>query len=191
VRLMARIYTLGHSTRGIDEFLALLHEHGIVCLVDVRRFPTSKRYPHFAKQALHASLRAAGMEYTHEPDMGGYRKPRPDSPNTAWRVAGFRGYADHMDTPEFQAALQRVIERARRAPTAIMCAEATYRRCHRQLISDALVARGFEVIHILGPGRTQPHALNPAARVLDDLRLTYPEPPSDQISLLSGGEPSA
>lgn len=185
---MARIYTLGHSTRGIDEFLALLHEHGIVCLVDVRRFPTSKRYPHFAKQALEASLGAAGIEYTHEPDMGGYRKPRPDSPNTAWRVAGFRGYADHMDTAEFQAALQRVIERAGRAPTAIMCAEITHRRCHRQLISDALVARGLEVIHTLGPGKIQPHALTPHARVLENGRLVYPEPSADQHDLLLDDE---
>jgi uncharacterized protein (DUF488 family) len=181
---MARIYTVGHSTRSIDEFLALLREHGIACLVDVRRFPTSRHHPHFTKEALDASLAAAGIDYVHEPDMGGYRKPRPDSPNRAWRVAGFRGYADHMETPEFQAALERVIEQAGRAPTAIMCAEFTHRRCHRQLISDALVARGLEVIHVLGPRKIQPHALNPHARVLEDGRLVYPEPSADQHDLL-------
>lgn len=181
---MARIYTVGHSTRSVDELLALLREHRVACLVDVRRFPTSKRYPHFAKDALVASLEAAQIAYVHEPDMGGYRKPRPDSANTAWRVAGFRGYADHMETPEFQAALEQVIERAGRAPTAIMCAEITHRRCHRQLIADALVARGLEVIHVVGPREIQPHALNPHARVLEGGRLVYPEPSADQHDLL-------
>jgi uncharacterized protein (DUF488 family) len=184
---MPTVFTIGHSTRSADEFLALLEEHAIVDLVDVRRFPSSRRHPHFAQDSLAAMLRAAGIEYSHETDMGGYRKPHPDSPNTAWRVAGFRGYADHMDTPEFQAAFERVIERAGQGATAIMCAEITPRRCHRQLISDALVVRGFEVVHILAPDKSEAHTLNPAARVLERARLLYPEPLSDQLGLLDDG----
>jgi uncharacterized protein (DUF488 family) len=139
----------------------------------VRRFPGSRRYPHFGKEALRAALGAADIAYRHEPDLGGRREPRADSPNTAWRVAAFRGYADHMASPEFRAALERLVaERA--ASPAVMCAEAAPWKCHRQLVADALVARGFEVVHLLAPGRREPHALNPAAVAGPGGSLVYP-----------------
>jgi uncharacterized protein (DUF488 family) len=168
------IYTLGHSTRPIADFLALLRENGITLLVDVRRFPVSRRHPQFSRQALEESLRENGIHYLHEPDLGGRRAPHPDSPNTAWRVAAFRGYADHMDSPEFQSALARLIENGEVRPTVILCAEAVPWRCHRRLIADALVARGIPVWNILAPGKLDPHTLNPDARVLPDGRLVYP-----------------
>ncbi len=175
------MYTIGHSTRSLVELLDLLQEHEVEWLVDVRRFPASRRHPHFAGEALAESLPAAGIEYVHEPEMGGYRKPKPDSPNTAWRVKGFQAYADHMQSPEFQEALERLTARARESTTAIMCAEAVPWRCHRQLISDALVARGHEVVHILAPAKVDRHELNPDARSLEDGRLIYPE---EQIDLM-------
>lgn len=171
---LTAIYTLGHSTRTLDDVLALLREHGIRLLVDVRRFPTSRRHPHFRREALAAALEAAGVRYRHEPDLGGWRSARADSPNTWWTARGFQGYADHMDTPEFRAALERLAHDGRRTATAILCAEVTPWRCHRQLIADALVARGVPVIHILAPGRTERHELNPHARVLEDGKLIYP-----------------
>ncbi|HZF07883.1 MAG TPA: DUF488 domain-containing protein [Thermoanaerobaculia bacterium] len=180
---MSAIYTLGHSTRPLAEFLALLDENGIRLLTDVRRYPASRRHPQFSRPALEASLQAAGIDYVHEPDLGGRRATRPDSPNTAWRVAAFRGYADHMNTPEFQSALARLIARgvgAAARPTAILCAEAVPWRCHRRLIADALVARDVPVLHILGPGRLDPHALHPDARVLPDGNLVYPAGGSEQ-----------
>jgi uncharacterized protein (DUF488 family) len=173
-----RIHTLGHSTRTLPELFGLLRVHGIERLVDVRRFPFSRRHPHFAGEALAVSLPAEGIDYRHEPDLGGRRAPRPDSPHTAWRDAGFRGYADHMATPAFGAALERLIALAGEVPTAILCAEALPWRCHRQLIADALVARGVEVYHVLGPGPAEPHALNPDARVLANGQLVYAGPPT-------------
>lgn len=167
------IYTIGHSTRTLDDFLALLWEHGIRLVVDVRRFPTSRRHPHFRREALAAALEAAGVCYRHELDLGGWRAAREDSPNTWWTARGFQGYADHMSTPEFRAALGRLLDDGRRTATAILCAEITPWRCHRQLIADALVARGESVWHILAPGRTERHELNPHARVLEDGRLIY------------------
>jgi len=161
----------------------LLTEHGIKVLVDVRRFPASRRHPQFAREALAASLAGAGIEYIHEPDLGGRRAARPDSQHTAWRVEAFRGYADYMESPEFTAALKRLIERATGTPTAILCAEAVPWRCHRRLISDALVARGVEVLHILGPGQAKPHELDPNARILSGGRLLYAGPAGDQASL--------
>lgn len=178
---MSSVYTIGHSTRSLGELIGLLRQHETERLIDVRRFPKSRRHPHFAGAALAESLPAAGIEYLHEPDMGGYRKPQADSPNTAWRVKGFRAYADHMGSAAFREALDRLVAYAQDGRTAIMCAEAVPWRCHRQLISDALVARGHEVFHILGPERTDRHELNPDARVLEDGRLIYPE---EQIGLL-------
>lgn len=171
---MALIYTIGHSTRSPEDFLALLRQQGIEVLVDVRRFPTSRRHPHFVREALAEALETAGIEYIHEPEMGGRRTSRPDTPNTAWRVKGFQGYADHMETPGFRAALERVIARGAERPTAVMCAEITPWRCHRQLIADALVARGHQVRHIVALNRIEEHTLNPRARVLADGRLIYP-----------------
>jgi len=166
------IFTVGHSTRPQEELVAILREAGVGLLVDVRRFPGSRRYPQFGKEALRAGLAAAGIAYRHEPDMGGRRDPRPDSPNTAWRVAAFRGYADHMASPEFRAALERLWAPAP-GPAAVMCAEAVPWRCHRQLIADALVARGVEVVHLLAPGRRQAHVLNPAATAAADGSVVY------------------
>jgi len=168
------VFTLGHSTRSAEELIALLQEAGVELLVDVRRFPGSRRHPQFGREALAAALAAAGIEYRHAPDLGGRRSPRPDSPNTAWRVAAFRGYADYMDSPEFQAALSRLAAAAAERPTAILCAEAVPWRCHRRLIADALVARGVPVVHLLAPGRREPHALHPDARPLPGGRLVYP-----------------
>lgn len=180
---MTTLFTIGHSTRTWAEFRELLREHGIGLLIDVRRFPGSRRHPHFAQEALSQALPEAGVAYSHEPDLGGFRQPRPESPNTAWRSAGFRAYADHMDSPEFREALSRVIGLASDKTVAIMCAEATPGRCHRQLISDALVARGYEVIHVLGSGKSESHSLNANARVLPDFRLVYPESATQQPDL--------
>lgn len=159
------LFTIGHSTREIAELLALLAEHDIELLVDVRRFPGSRRHPQFSRDALAASLAAAGVEYLHEPDLGGRRQPRPDSPHVAWRVAAFRGYADHMESPQFAAALDRLLRRAAGSRTVILCAEAVPWRCHRRLIADAATVRGVEVRHILAPGRAERHELDPNARV--------------------------
>ena len=147
----------------------------------MRRFPGSRRHPHFAGPALSRSLAGHAIRYLHEPDLGGHRKPSPDSPNTYWRVEAFRGYADHMATPAFQAAVARLIESAAARRTAYLCAEAVPWRCHRQLLSDALVARGHAVHHILGPGQQKEHTLTPAARVAAGA-ITYPA--LGQVSLL-------
>jgi len=176
---VALVFTIGHSTRSLEEFLGLLQRHGIRRLVDVRRFPTSRRHPHFVREALAEALRAAGVEYRHEIDMGGRRNARSESPNTAWRAKGFQGYADHMDTVAFRAALGRVIASAEERATAVMCAEITPWRCHRQLIADALVARGLRVLHVVTPQRVEEHRLNPAARVLEGGRIIYPAPAED------------
>jgi uncharacterized protein (DUF488 family) len=180
---MPPVYTAGHSTRPIEELIALLREHGVQTLVDVRRYPGSRRHPQYSREVLEASLAGAGIRYIHEPDLGGRRAARPDSPHTAWRVEAFRGYADHMETPEFQAALDRLMRRAAGETVAILCAEAVPWRCHRRLISDALVARGVEVLHILRPGRAELHELDPDARVLPGGRLLYALPEGDQPSL--------
>ena len=166
------IFTVGHSIRPQNELIAILEEARVKLLVDVRRFPGSRRHPQFGKEALSAGLAAAGIAYRHEPDLGGRREPRPDSPHTAWRVAGFRGYADHMASPEFRAALERLIAPPE-TPTAVMCAEALPWKCHRQLIADALVARGIEVVHLLAAGQRQPHVLNPAAVLHRDGTVVY------------------
>lgn len=169
----ARIYTIGHSTRSLDELVLLLREHAIELVVDVRRFPGSRRHPHFAKEALARSLPEHGIRYEHEIDLGGRRAAWPDSRNTAWRNAQFRGYAEHMASAEFKAALERLIATGAHATTAVMCAEQHPSRCHRRLLSDALVVRGVDVEHILAPGKSEAHALNPEARV-EDGEIVYP-----------------
>lgn len=166
------VYTIGHSTRPIEDFLALLRREGIRALVDVRAFPASRRFPHFDRDALAASLASNGIAYAHAPDLGGRRRPRPDSPNGAWRNESFRAYADHMSTPAFRGAIEGLIATAARCPTTIMCAEAVPWRCHRSLISDALVARGCEVRHVLDAS-TSAHTLTDFARV-EDGQVTYP-----------------
>ena len=171
----ATIWTIGHSTRDFDAFLGLLREHRIEFLADVRHFPASARVPWTNREALAADLEQAGVGYAHFVDLGGYRKPRLDSTNKGWRNASFRGYADYMETAAFAAALDRLIARAKERRTAILCAEAVPWRCHRSLLSDALLVRGVRVVHILGPGSTQDHALTPFAKVRSG-RVTYPEP---------------
>jgi uncharacterized protein (DUF488 family) len=165
-----RIYTIGHSTRTLDELISLLKEDEIERLADLRRYPGSRRYPHFSRESLSVSLPQNGIEYVHVPDLGGRRKPRPNSPNTAWRNEQFRGYADYMSTPEFAKALDALLTSGLR--TAIMCAEAVPWRCHRNLVADELTRRGHEVVHIIGPGPAQKHVMNPMARVVDD-HLVY------------------
>lgn len=168
-----RIWTIGHSTRAIDEFISLLKGNEIKLLADVRAFPGSRRYPQFNKEALAKSLNAHGIGYEHFPELGGKRKSRPDSRNTAWRNASFRGYADYMETDQFQRGIDRLLAFAADAgPTAIMCAEAVWWRCHRSLIADCLKARGVEVLHILGANKVEPHPYTPAARIVNG-ELSY------------------
>jgi uncharacterized protein (DUF488 family) len=159
------LWTIGHSTRTIEDFLALLNAHEIEALVDVRRFPGSRRHPQFGQEQLTKSLARAGIGYLHFPELGGRRRARPDSPNTAWRNAAFRGYADYMMTSDFLAGIEGVIGLAREKRTAIMCAEALWWQCHRALISDFLKAQSTKVIHIVGTGKTQEHPFTSAARI--------------------------
>ena len=168
-------YTIGHSTRSIQEFLELIREQGIKQLIDVRTVPRSRTNPQFNRELLPESLRAVGIEWEHAPALGGLRRPSPDSPNTAWRNANFRGYADHMASREFERALDHVIEVGRSENVVLMCAEAVPWRCHRSLIADALLARGFEVTEIIGRGQSRPHKMTSFARV-EDGRVSYPEP---------------
>lgn len=167
------VLTVGHSTRSLEELRALLGAHGVELLVDVRTVPRSRRHPQFDRDALPGPLGAAGIGYEHVKALGGLRRSRPNSVNTAWQNASFRGYADHMQTEEFEAGLARLLEIARHARTAVMCAEAVPWRCHRSLLADALVARGTAVEHILAMTRCEPHRLTPWARV-DGARVIYP-----------------
>jgi uncharacterized protein (DUF488 family) len=168
-----RIWTIGHSTRTIEEFISLLKENEINLLADVRAWPSSKRYPQFNKDALAESLVTHGIRYEHFPELGGKRKARPDSPNNAWRNASFRGYADYMETKQFQEGIERLLELAAEAGSAaIMCAEAVWWRCHRSLIADYLKARGVEVLNILGANKVEPHPYTPAARIVNG-ELSY------------------
>ena len=149
-------------------------------IADVRQFPGSRRHPHFHEQALSGSLTGAGIEYHSFRDLGGRRTPRPDSPNTAWRNAGFRGYADYMETAAFRAGIERLMELAARKRTAVMCAEVLWWRCHRSMISDYLKAAGVLVTHILGPAKTELHPYTAAARIVDG-RLTYTPAPGEML----------
>ena len=171
--MLNRIYTIGHSTRTLEELVALLREHGVTRLADVRRFPGSRRHPHFSRESLEISLPADGVEYVHFEDLGGRRTPVEGSPNGAWENEQFRGYADYMMTGAFHAAVDRLLASER--DTAVMCAEAVPWRCHRGLLSDELVRRTIEVIHILGPGSSRPHALSKMARI-EEGRVLYPPP---------------
>lgn len=167
------ILTIGHSTRSAEEFLALLQAHGVTGIADVRTVPRSRRHPHFSRESLSAFLQQHGIAYTHLPALGGLRKPARHSTNIGWRVEGFRGYADHMQSGEFRAGLDELLAFAHQALVAVMCAEAKWWQCHRQLIADALVARGVEVRHILSAGDAPAHHLTPFARQ-DGEELTYP-----------------
>lgn len=169
---MVKIWTVGHSTRSGEEFLQILKSRGIEVLVDVRTFPGSRRYPQFNRESLGESLREAGIDYKHEPRLGGRRKPRPDSRNSAWRNEQFRGYADHMETEQFKNGVRELLELASTKQVAVMCAEAVWWRCHRSLIADYLKAEGHEVIHILDEKKTEEHPFTSAATVVDG-ELSY------------------
>jgi uncharacterized protein (DUF488 family) len=169
-----RLYTIGHSTRTLDELVAALRSFGIRTLVDIRTIPRSRHTPQFNREALAPRLPRRGIRYVHMPALGGLRKPRRGSTNAAWRNTGFRGFADYMQTPEFDAALDGLRALAEEAgPLAFMCAEALPWRCHRSLVADALTARGDAVYHIMGPDRASLHALTPWAHV-DGRHVTYP-----------------
>lgn len=167
-----QVWTVGHSTMAVAEFLALLSAYGIETLADVRRFPASRKHPHFNREPLAASLERAGVEYLPLPELGGRRRPLPDSRNTVWRSDSFRGYADHMDTDEFRSGVGRLLDCARAKRTAFMCSEVLWWRCHRALVSDFLKARGVSVVHILGPDKSAEHPYTSAARLVDGV-LTY------------------
>jgi uncharacterized protein (DUF488 family) len=173
------IYTIGHSTRSTEELIALLREHAIELLVDVRRYPASRRNPQFAQDALSSALNERGIAYRHEIDLGGRRRASADSPNRAWQNVQFRGYADHTASEEFESALTRLVEAASSRATAVMCAEAHPSRCHRRIVADVLVARGWRVVHILDRGRAVEHVLDANARVTPRGKLVYPAPQSD------------
>lgn len=172
-----RVLTVGHSTRSLDAFVALLKGHAVTQLVDVRTVPRSRHNPQFESDALAVSLPAAGIRYAHAPGLGGFRRAAPDSANAGWRNASFRGYADYMQTADFAAELQGLIELAPQERIALMCAEAVPWRCHRSLIADALLARGVVTCEILSPERLQPHRMTPFARVTACC-VTYPPEPA-------------
>ena len=167
------IFTVGHSTRPINQFIDLLTAHGVQRLVDVRTIPQSRHNPQFGRDQLSSSLERAGIHYTHMPGLGGLRRPRKDSLNTGWRNASFRGYADYMQTPEFEQSLERCIELANGERIALMCAEAVPWRCHRSLIADALLARGIDAREIASTTEARAHSLTPWARV-EGTKVTYP-----------------
>ncbi|MGH8739238.1 MAG: DUF488 family protein, partial [Burkholderiales bacterium] len=152
----AAVFTIGHSTRSLEELIELLKAHAVACVVDVRTIPRSRTNPQFNRETLPRTLNAAGIGYQHMPGLGGLRHARPDSPNMGWHNASFRGFADYMQTAEFAAAVQALIERANGNRVALMCAEAVPWRCHRSLIADALSVRGIAVEHIIGRARAQP-----------------------------------
>ena len=173
-----RLLTIGHSNRPVEEFLEMLRAHEVRLLVDVRTVPRSRHNPQFNRETLPASLSNAGIDYRHLPELGGLRHPRSDSINTGWRNASFRGYADYMQTPAFEAAVQELRRMATFQATAIMCAEAVPWRCHRSLVADALAARGVAVEHIMSASRRDPHKVTEFAQVTGT-RVTYPQSQTD------------
>jgi uncharacterized protein (DUF488 family) len=166
------IWTVGHSTHSIEDFIEALRSFQIKVLADVRSYPGSKRHPQFNKENLKASLTEAAIDYEHFPDLGGRRRANPNSLNMAWRNESFRGYADYMDTKAFRDGILRLLEVARGSRTAVMCSEAVWWRCHRSLISDHLKAKGIEVNHIMRTGKSEPHPFTSAARIVDG-QLSY------------------
>ena len=169
----ATLFTVGHSTRSFDEFVGLLKAHGVETLVDVRRFPRSRKFPHFNDDELAIALPRVGLKYVPIKGLGGRRPATKDSANTGWRTEGFRGYADYMQTPAFEAAVAELETVASSSPTAIMCAEAVPWRCHRSLISDAMLVRGWRVLDVMSATSAPPHALTKFAKVRGT-SITYP-----------------
>jgi uncharacterized protein (DUF488 family) len=170
---VSTLYTIGHSTRTLEEFVALLEGHRITLIVDVRKMPRSRRNPQFNRETLPESLAHVGIGYLDMPGLGGLRQRKPGSPNSGWKNPSFQGYADYMLTGEFDTSLRVLIEKAKRQRACLMCAEAVPWRCHRSLIADALVIREIHVEHILSSARTRPHVLKSWARI-DGMRITYP-----------------
>ena len=180
------VLTLGHSSRTLAELLALLAAHDVARLVDIRRYPGSRRHPHFSRAQLQPAIEAAGLEYRHAPQLGGHRSARPDSVNTAWEEDAFRGYADHMQSDEFARALTHLLNLARERRTAVMCAEARWEGCHRSLLSDRLRAEGVDVRHVIDVGPPVVHPWTPAARLVDG-RLDYRAPTQGRLPGFEGG----
>jgi uncharacterized protein (DUF488 family) len=166
------LWTIGHSTLGIDELLHRLKAFRIETLVDVRSFPGSRRYPQFNKEQLRQSLFESGIDYFHLPELGGRRKSKPDSLNMTWRNESFRGYADYMETRAFHEGIERLLAIAGERATAIMCSEAVWWRCHRSLISDYLKVKGIKVIHIMTPEKSEVHRLTAPAKIVEG-ELSY------------------
>jgi len=172
--------TIGHSTRTIEEFISLLQAHGATCVVDVRTVPRSRHNPQFNKTLLPRTLKKAGLGYVHLPGLGGLRHAKRDSLNLGWRNASFRGYADYMQTPEFDQNLDELIQLANQERIVLMCAEAVPWRCHRSLIADALLVRGIRAEDIMSPTRRQVHTLTPFAKVRG-ATITYPATSSRSV----------
>lgn len=172
------VWTIGHSTRTLDELIRVLKRFGIEAVADVRIIPRSRTNPQFSKDTLGPALEQAGIDYVHMKDLGGLRKPREDSTNTGWENESFRGYADYMQTPRFEQALSELVDLAERKHTVIMCAETLPWHCHRSLIADALIARGFDVIDIFSERESRPHKLTSFVRVVDGT-VTYPSPSTE------------
>lgn len=185
---MTTAYTIGHSTRSTEEFVAVLAQFGVENVADVRSVPHSAHNPQFDLQTLPHALSESGIAYTHHPRLGGFRHPTGDSANDGWRNERFRAYADYMQTAQFEEALEALAEEARRLPTALMCAEAVPWRCHRSLIGDALLVRGFEVVDIISADSAKPHLLTPFAKV-DGTTITYPAPREEAAR--AGGQVAA
>ncbi|GIW42114.1 MAG: hypothetical protein KatS3mg076_2691 [Candidatus Binatia bacterium] len=171
--LPGEIYTVGHSNRSLDEFRELLSGHGIRALADVRRYPTSRRWPHYRRENLERELASWGISYVWIPELGGRRHgSSSDSVHVAWKVAGFRAYAEHMESAEFSVGIEKLLAFARDRRAAVLCAEAAFFRCHRRLLADFLVVRGTRVFHIETPTRACPHELTSFARVVEG-RILY------------------
>jgi len=162
------IYTIGHSTRDQDEFIKMLRPFDITALVDIRRFPGSRKYPHFNQESLTASLQKVGIQYTHLEGLGGRRKVQKDSTNSRWRNDSFQGYADYMETKDFEKATAKLEAIALKQPTAYMCAEAVWWRCHRSMVSDYLKAKGWKVLHIMSVAKADEHPYTSPARIEGD-----------------------
>ncbi len=178
VKKLLRVYTIGHSTRRPEEFLSLLKEFGISVVADIRRYPSSRKFPHFNGPALSELLRAANMQYMWLEQLGGRRhsSQNDQSPNLGLKSPGLRSYADHMATTEFRHGVKRLLSAAATSPTAVMCAEKLFWKCHRRLLSDYLVARNVEVLHIMESGGVQPHRLSRGAVITGRGEVIYPQP---------------